>query len=72
MLDLYKMLSILKVNNNYNYKDVKAFLDGYSEVRNLPIQFVNKWNFYDTYYSLRSVRRAINDNTFRNYINENT
>ena len=73
MLNLYKMLSILKVNYNYNYKDVKAFLDGYSEVRELPIRFVNKWNFYDTYYSLRSVRRAINDNTFRNsydqYIN---
>lgn len=66
MLDLYKMLSVLKASNNYNYNDVKAFLDGYSEIRNLPTHLVDKWNFYDVYYSLRSVRRAINDNTFRN------
>lgn len=65
-LDLYKLLSVLKLNGNYNSEDVKAFLNGYLDVRNLPIKLVDKWTFYDVYYSLRSVRRAINDNTFRN------
>ena len=65
-LDLYKMLSVLKSNGNYNSEDVTAFLNGYSDVRALPTKLVDKWTFYDVYYSLRSVRRAINDNTFRN------
>ena len=65
-LDIYKMLSILKSNNIYNFEDVKAFLDGYANVRKLPERLIEKWVFYDVYYSLRSVRRAINDNNFRN------
>lgn len=65
-LDIYKMLSVLKSNNIYNYEDVSAFLNGYSSVRPLPTKMKDKWNFYDVYYSLRSVRRAINDKHFRN------
>ena len=65
-LDLYKMLSVLKSSHNYNSKDVFSFLDGYSSVRKLPKKLVDKWIFYDIYYSLRSVRRAINDRHFRN------
>ena len=65
-LDLYKMLSVLKSSYNYNSKDVFSFLDGYSSVRKLPKKLVDKWIFYDVYYSLRSVRRAINDRHFRN------
>lgn len=65
-LDVYKMLSVLKSISAYNFEDVSAFLDGYSSVRVLPTKIVDMWNFYDVYYSLRSVRRAINDNTFRN------
>ena len=65
-IDIYKMLSILKSNRNYNYEDVCSFLNGYSNVRKLPTKLVNKWIFYDIYYSLRSVRRAINDGHFRN------
>lgn len=72
-LDIYKMLSILKNNETYNFADVKAFLDGYTSVRKLPEKLSEKWSFYDIYYSLRSVRRAINDDNFRNsddqYIN---
>ena len=71
-LDLYKMLSVLKSNGNYNGEDVTAFLNGYSDVRELPTKLVDKWAFYDVYYSLRSVRRAINDNTFRNSDNKHT
>ena len=66
ILDMYKMLSVLKSISAYNFEDVSAFLNGYSSVRVLPKKIVNMWNFYDVYYSLRSVRRAINDNTFRN------
>lgn len=66
ILDVYKMLSVLKSISGYNFDDVSAFLDGYSSVRALPTKIVDMWNFYDVYYSLRSVRRAINDNTFRN------
>lgn len=65
-LDLYKMLSVIKSDENYNDKDVISFLNGYSNVRALPTKLVDKWLFYDVYYSLRSVQRAINDNTFRN------
>lgn len=65
-LDIYKMLNIFKSNNIYNFKDVKAFLDGYASIRKLPERLIEKWDFYDVYYSLRSVRRAINDNNFRN------
>ena len=65
-LDVYKMLSVLKSISAYNFEDVSAFLDGYSSARALPKKIVDMWNFYDVYYSLRSVRRAINDNTFRN------
>lgn len=65
-LDIYKMLSTLKSSCNYNGKDVFSFLDGYSSVRPLPTKLVDKWIFYDIYYSLRSVRRAINDRHFRN------
>lgn len=65
-LDVYKMLSILKSSNNYNSEDVASFLSGYSSIRKLPINLVNKWIFYDIYYSLRSIRRAINDCHFRN------
>ena len=64
-LDVYKMLSILKANVNYSYDDVEAFLNGYTSVRELTSNLVRKWIFYDVYYSLRSVRRAINDNNFR-------
>ena len=64
-LDLYKMLSVLKNSSVYVFEDVKAFLNGYASVRKLPAQLVDKWIFYDVYYSLRSVRRAINDNNFR-------
>ena len=60
------MLSVLKSNENYNNEDVIAFLNGYSDIRVLPTKLLDKWIFYDVYYSLRSVRRAINDNTFRN------
>ncbi|MFR2787994.1 MAG: phosphotransferase [Clostridia bacterium] len=59
-LDAYKMLSILK-----SFEDVKAFLNGYLSIKALPEKLVDKWIFYDIYYSLRSVRRAINDNNFR-------
>lgn len=65
-LDIYKMLSILKSNDNYGIEDIRAFLNGYSSIRKLPIMLVDKWIFYDVYYSLRSVRRAINDKHFRN------
>ena len=65
-LDVYKMLSILKSSNNYNNEDVAFFLSGYSSIRMLPLNLVNKWIFYDIYYSLRSVRRAINESHFRN------
>lgn len=65
-MDVYKMLSILKSSYNYNSEDVYSFLDGYSSVRALPTKLVDKWIFYDIYYSLRSVRRAINDRHFRN------
>ena len=65
-LDVYKMLSILKSNNTYCFEDVKSFLNGYLSIRTLPSQIVDKWIFYDVYYSLRSVRRAINDKHFRN------
>lgn len=65
-MDVYKMLSILKSSYNYNSEDVSSFLDGYSSVRALPAKLVEKWIFYDIYYSLRSVRRAINDKHFRN------
>lgn len=65
-LDVYKMLSILKSSDNYTIEDVDTFLNGYSSVRKLPTELVNKWMFYDIYYSLRSVRRAINDKHFRN------
>ena len=64
-LDVYKMLSIINANGNYGYKDVEAFLNGYESVRELPKNLVRRWIFYDVYYSLRSVRRAINDNNFR-------
>lgn len=65
-LDVYKMLSVIKATNNYNIDDVCSFLNGYSSIRNLPTKLVDKWIFYDIYYSLRSVRRAINDKNFRN------
>lgn len=65
-LDVYKMLSILKSSNNYTFEDVRAFLNGYSSIREIPRMMVKKWMFYDVYYSLRSVRRAINDKNFRN------
>lgn len=65
-LDVYKMLSILKSSYSYNSEDVFSFLNGYSSVRALPTKLVDKWIFYDIYYSLRSVRRAINDRHFRN------
>lgn len=65
-LDIYKMLSILKSSCNYNSDDVFSFLNGYLSVRPLPTKLVDKWIFYDVYYSLRSVRRAINDKHFRN------
>lgn len=65
-LDVYKMLSILKSSNNYNSEDVASFLSGYSSIRMLPLDLVNKWIFYDIYYSLRSVRRAIYESHFRN------
>lgn len=64
-LDIYKMLSILKANSNYGYEDVIAFLNGYASIKSLPQNLDKKWIFYDVYYSLRSVRRAINDNNFR-------
>lgn len=65
-LDLYKMLSILKNDNMYTFEHVKAFLNGYESIRQLPDKLIDKWSFYDVYYSLRSVRRAINDKNFRN------
>lgn len=65
-LDIYKMLSILKNNDSYSFEDVKSFLNGYVNARNLPERLIEKWIFYDIYYSLRSVRRAVNDNNFRN------
>lgn len=64
-LDVYKMLSILKANESYAYEDVEAFLNGYASVKEFPKNLGKKWIFYDAYYSLRSVRRAINDNNFR-------
>ena len=64
-MDIYKLLSILRSNNIYNFVDVKAFLDGYASIKKVPERLVEKWDFYDVYYSLRSVRRAINDNNFR-------
>ena len=64
-LDVYKMLSIFKNSNNYVFNDIEAFLNGYLSVRELPKRLIDKWIFYDVYYSLRSVRRAINDNKFR-------
>ncbi len=65
ILDVYKMLSVLK-SFDYGFDDVKAFFDGYTSMRELPIMMVDKWIFYDVYYSLRSVRRAINEKHFRN------
>lgn len=65
-LDIYKMLSILKTTNNYKKEDIYSFLNGYSSVKEIPSELVEKWFFYDVYYSLRSVRRAINDKNFRN------
>lgn len=65
-LDIYKMLSILKNDNIYTFENVKSFLNGYESIRQLPDRIIDKWNFYDVYYSLRSVRRAINDKNFRN------
>lgn len=64
-LDIYKILSVLRSNSIYTFIDVKAFLDGYASIRKLPDRLVERWDFYDVYYSLRSVRRAINDNNFR-------
>lgn len=64
-LDIYKMLSILKNNTRYTFEDVKAFLNGYLSIKELSEKLIDKWIFYDIYYSLRSVRRAINDNNFR-------
>lgn len=64
-LDVYKMLSILKNGSGYTFEDVKAFLNGYLSIKKLPEKLADKWIFYDIYYSLRSVRRAINDNNFR-------
>lgn len=64
-LDVYKMLSILKNIKCYTFKDIEAFLNGYVSVRKLPKKLIDKWIFYDIYYSLRSIRRAINDNNFR-------
>lgn len=65
MLDIYKMLSVLKNDPNYNFEDVRSFLDGYQFIKKLPDKLIDKWFFYDVYYSLRSVRRAINDKKFR-------
>lgn len=65
-LDIYKMLSVLKNDNTYTYESVKSFLKGYESIRQLPDRLIDKWSFYDVYYSLRSVRRAINDKNFRN------
>ncbi len=65
-LDIYKMLSILKNDNIYTFENVKSFLNGYESIIQLPDRLIDKWNFYDVYYSLRSVRRAINDKNFRN------
>ena len=59
------MLSVLKANSSYGYKDVVAFLNGYASITSIPHNLIKKWVFYDVYYSLRSVRRAINDNNFR-------
>lgn len=64
-LDVYKMLSILKNDTRYTFEDVKAFLNGYLSIKELSEKLIDKWIFYDIYYSLRSVRRAINDNNFR-------
>lgn len=64
-LDVYKMLSVLKNSSEYGYEDIKAFLNGYLSINTLPKKLIDKWIFYDIYYSLRSVRRAINDNNFR-------
>lgn len=64
-LDVYKMLSILKNGSGYTFEDIKAFLNGYLSIKKLPEKLIDKWVFYDIYYSLRSVRRAINDNNFR-------
>lgn len=64
-LDMYKMLSVLKNSGYYVFEDTEAFLNGYLSVRELPEKLIEKWIFYDVYYSLRSVRRAINDNNFR-------
>ena len=69
-LDVYKMLSIFKNSNNYDFNDIEAFLNGYLSVRELPKRLIDKWIFYDVYYSLRSVRRAINDNKFRKSDNQ--
>lgn len=65
-LDIYKMLSILKANEIYSFKEVETFLNGYTSICNLPDEFLEKWNFYDVYYSLRSIRRAIKEDHFRN------
>lgn len=65
-LDIYKMLSILKANDIYSFNEVESFLNGYTSACNLPDVFLKKWNFYDVYYSLRSIRRAIKENHFRN------
>lgn len=64
-LDVYKMLSILKNDTRYTFEDVKAFLNGYLSIKELSEKLIDKWIFYDIYYSLRSVRRTINDNNFR-------
>ena len=69
-LDLYKILSILKPSYNYNSEDVYSLLDGYSSIRALPTRFTEKWLFYDTYYPLRTIRRAIQNNRFRNSDND--
>lgn len=69
-LDVYKMLSILKNEDRYTLEDVKAFLNGYLSIKELPEKLIDKWIFYDIYYSLRSVRRAINDNNFRKSDNQ--
>lgn len=41
-LDIYKMLSILKSNNIYNFEDVRSFLDGYANARKLPKRLIEK------------------------------
>lgn len=64
--DVYKFLSILKVDSKYMEDEVYSFLCGYYDVRKNKENFVKKWMFYDIYYSLRTIRRAINEKTFYN------